>query len=141
MNRKLLLAGLAMVLAGAAGVAVALQPATLAAPAKPPAKRTILQQADVALGPAQETLVGTVEIPVGAGNPRHLHNGTEIGYVIEGHLRTEIEGQAPRMLGPGDSFLVPRAVPHQTILIGEKPAKLISTWTVDKGGELMIPVK
>jgi quercetin dioxygenase-like cupin family protein len=114
---------------------------TPVAAAKPPAKRTILQKADVATSPAQETLIGTVEIPVGAGNPKHMHNGTEMGIVIEGQLRQEIDGQPARVLGPGDSFLVPRGVPHQTFLLGDKPAKLISTWTVDKGGELMIPVK
>ena len=49
------------------------QPAAQA-PAQPPAKRTILQTADVAASPAQETLFGTVEIAPGSGNAFHTHN-------------------------------------------------------------------
>jgi quercetin dioxygenase-like cupin family protein len=138
MTRLIVCLTLAAGIVAAAGCAAAQAPA---APARPPAKRTILQKADVAASPAQETLLGTVEIPVGAGNPKHIHNGTEIGYVVEGQLRQEVDGQPPRILGPGDSFLIPRGVPHQSFLLGDKPVKLISTWTVDKGGELMIPVK
>src|ERR1700712_3193072 len=85
----------------------AAQPAAQA-PAQPPAKRTILQTADVAASPAQETLFGTVEIAPGSGNAFHTHHGSEIGYVVQGHIRLEVKGQEPRELGPGESFLVPR---------------------------------
>ena len=102
-------------------------------PAKPPAKRTILQQADVASSPAQETLFGTVEIAPGSGNPFHTHYGSEIGYVVQGHIRLEVMGQPARELGPGDSFMVPRGAVHRSVLLGSETVKLISTWTVDKG--------
>lgn len=137
MNRKrleiVLVAGLVAVATGALALAQA--------PARPPAIRTILQKADVAASPAQETLIGTVDVPVGSGNARHKHNGTEMGVILQGRIRQEVEGQPPRELGPGDSFLIPRGVPHQSTLLGDQPVKMISTWTVDKGGDLMIPVK
>jgi len=114
------------------------QPAAQA-PAQPPAKRTILQSADVAASPAQETLFGTVEIAPGSGNAFHTHNGSEIGYVAQGHIRLEIKGQASRDLGPGESFMVPRGVVHRSVLIGGEPVKLINTWTVDKGVPLLVP--
>jgi quercetin dioxygenase-like cupin family protein len=107
--------------------------------AKPPAKRTILQQADVASSPAQETLFGTVEIAPGSGNPFHTHYGSEIGYVVQGHIRLEVMGQPPRELGPGDSFMVPRGAVHRSVLLGNETVKLISTWTVDKGKPLLVP--
>ncbi|HET7085641.1 MAG TPA: cupin domain-containing protein [Rhizomicrobium sp.] len=107
--------------------------------AQPPAKRTILQQADVASSPAQQTLFGTVEIAPGSGNGFHTHNGSEIGYVLQGHIRLEIKGQPSRELGPGDSFMVPRGMVHRAVLVGGEPVKTVNTWTVDKDGPLMIP--
>jgi quercetin dioxygenase-like cupin family protein len=103
----------------------------------PPAKRTILQQADVASSPAQETLFGTVEIAPGSGNGFHTHNGSEIGYVLQGHIRLEVKGQASRELGPGESFMVPRGAVHRSVLVGSEPVKMINTWTVDKGAPLL----
>lgn len=105
----------------------------------PPPKRTILQTADVASSPAQETLFGTVEIAPGSGNAFHTHNGSEIGYVAQGRIRLEVKGQPPRELGPGESFMVPRGAVHRSVLLGTEPVKLINTWTVDKGVPLLVP--
>jgi len=104
-----------------------------------PPKRTILQQTDVASSPAQETLFGTVEIAPGSGNGFHTHNGSEIGYVVQGHIRLEVKGQPDRELGPGESFLVPRGAVHRSVLLGNEPVKLVNSWTVDKGVPLMTP--
>jgi quercetin dioxygenase-like cupin family protein len=102
-------------------------------------KRTILQQADVAASPAQQTLFGVVEIVPGTGNSFHTHFGSEIGYVLQGHIRLEVKGQPSRYLGPGDSFMVPRGVVHRSVLIGNQAAKLLNTWTVDKDSPLLTP--
>ena len=112
-----------------------------AASAQPPVppKRTILQTADVAPSPAQETLFGTVEIAPGSGNAFHTHNGSEIGYVERGHIRLEVKGQAARELGPGESFMVPRGAVHRSVLLGNEPVKLVNSWTVDKGAPLLVP--
>ena len=107
-------------------------------PAQPPAKRTILQQTDVAASPAQETLFGTVEIAPGSGNAFHTHNGSEIGYVVQGHIRLEVKGQPSRDLGPGDSFMVPRGAVHRSVLVGNEPVKLVNSWIVDKGKPLLV---
>lgn len=109
-----------------------------AVPAKPP-QRTILQRTDVASAPTQETLMGMVYITPGSGNAFHTHFGSEIGYVLQGHIRLEVKGEPPRDLGPGDSFMVPRGKVHRSVLIGDEPAKLINTWTVDKGKPLLTP--
>jgi len=124
----------------ALSLTVAVSPAFAQEPAKPAPKRTILQQTDVAASPPQETIFGTVDTPVGAGNPFHTHFGTEMGYVAQGRVRLEVQGQPPRELGPGDSFLVLRGQVHRSVLLGDQPVKLINTWTVDKGKPLMTPV-
>jgi quercetin dioxygenase-like cupin family protein len=105
--------------------------------AKPPAKRTVLQRADVAASPTQETIFGTVDVLPGSGNGFHTHNGSEIGYVVQGHIRLEIRGQPSRDLGPGDSFLVTRGLVHRSVLLGTEPVKLINSWTVDKDKPLL----
>src|SRR5258706_6038302 len=107
--------------------------------APPPAKRTILQQTGVAASPAQETLFGTVEIAPGSGNGFHTHNGSEIGYVLQGHIRLEVKGQSARELGPGDSFMVPRGAVHRSVLVGREAVQLVNSWTVDKGVPLLVP--
>ena len=107
--------------------------------ARPPAKRTILQRADVAASPAQETIFGTVDVAPGSGNPFHTHFGSEIGYVAQGRIRLEIQGQPPRELGPGESFLVLRGQVHRSVLLDDAPVRLINTWTVDKDKPLLTP--
>lgn len=134
MKKYLLLAALPIAVAGVAFAQNA------APPAQPPAVRTILQTTDVAASPAQETMLGTVVIAPGSGNAPHTHFGSEIGYVVEGHIRMEVAGQPARELGPGDSFMVPRGVVHRSVLLGNETAKLVSTWTVDKGKPLLNPV-
>jgi quercetin dioxygenase-like cupin family protein len=119
---------------------LAVSPAIAQEAAKPVPKRTILQQTDVAASPAQETIFGTVDTPPGAGNPFHTHFGSEMGYVAAGRIRLEVQGQPPRELGPGDSFLVTRGQVHHAVPLGDVPVKLINTWTVDKGKPLMTPV-
>lgn len=114
-------------------------PALAQGPAKPPAKRTILQRTDVAASPAQETIFGTVEVVPGSGNAFHTHFGSEIGYVAEGRIRLEIQGQPSRELGPGESFLVTRGQVHRSVLLGNAPVKLINTWTIDKDKPLLTP--
>ena len=106
-----------------------------------PPTRTLLQRADVAPSPAQETLFATVDIAPGAGNPFHTHFGTEMAYVVTGHIRLDIKGEPSRTLGPGDSFLVARGKVHRSVIIGNEPVRLVNSWTVDKGKPLLTPAE
>ena len=108
---------------------------------KPPARRTVLQQADVATDVPQETILGTVEIAPGSGNGFHTHYGTEMGYVLQGHIRLEVQGKPSRDLQPGDSFLVLRGEVHRSVLVGDQPVKLLNNWAVDKGKPLLVLVQ
>ena len=136
MKHTLLVSAATAAIAAIAGATLA---QTAAPPVQPPPVRTILQQTDVASTPAQETMMGTVVTAPGSGNAPHTHNGSEMGYVVKGRIRMEIQGQPPRELGPGDSFLAPRGVVHRAVLVGTETVTLVSTWTVDKGKPLLVP--
>jgi quercetin 2,3-dioxygenase len=59
------------------------------------------------------------------GPPRHIHHDQdEWFYVIEGEYTVEIGGQ-PHRLGPGDSVLAPREVPHTWALTGQGAGRLL----------------
>ncbi|MGC1617097.1 MAG: cupin domain-containing protein [Candidatus Acidiferrum sp.] len=62
------------------------------------------------------------------GPPRHLHhNEDEWFYVIEGDYIVEA-GAERFQLGPGDSILGPREVPHVWAFVGDTPGKLLITF-------------
>lgn len=49
-----------------------------------------------------------LELPPGdPGTPPHRHSGPVFGYVLEGELRFELEGQPERILRTGDAFWEP----------------------------------
>jgi quercetin dioxygenase-like cupin family protein len=79
------------------------------------------------------------EFPMGGSSGWHRHAGTEIAYLIAGQMTLEREGQAMRLLHPGDSFVVARGVAHNGVNIGKEPARLVITYLVDKGSPLRIP--
>lgn len=46
-----------------------------------------------------------VEFPPGdPGSPPHRHSGPAFGYVLEGEMLFEIEGEAPRVVTAGETF-------------------------------------
>lgn len=62
------------------------------------------------------------------GPPRHLHHEQEEWfYVVEGEYIIEIGDERYR-LGPGDSVLAPRKVPHVWAHVGEETGRLIITF-------------
>jgi quercetin dioxygenase-like cupin family protein len=55
-----------------------------------------------------EAMTVLVEIPPGsAGTPPHRHSGPVFGYLLEGALVFELEGDPPRVVGPGETFWEP----------------------------------
>ncbi|ROO86641.1 cupin domain [Actinocorallia herbida] len=70
---------------------------------------TVLQEAHPASipdGPHVMTVV--IEYPPGdPGTPPHRHSGPAFGYVLEGEMLLEIEGEAPRVVRAGETFWEP----------------------------------
>lgn len=49
-----------------------------------------------------------VTLPPGSpGNPPHRHHGPVFGYLVRGELLFEVEGEAPRVIRPGEAFWEP----------------------------------
>jgi quercetin dioxygenase-like cupin family protein len=103
-------------------------------------KRVELQRHDLS-AKNTETVVARGEFEAGAAVPRHTHPGEEIGYVLEGELVIEIEGQPALKLKAGDTFFVPAGKIHTGKNPGKAGAKVISTYIVEKGKPLVTMVK
>jgi quercetin dioxygenase-like cupin family protein len=99
-------------------------------------KRTLLQRAD--LGDGREAILGMAEIPGAGATGRHTHFGIETGYVAEGTMTLEIEGEAARNLKAGDSYTIPAGRIHNATATGGG-AKVIATYIVDKDKPLATP--
>lgn len=97
-------------------------------------KRTPLQKFDVP-GAPYETVIGIAEIAPNVAIGRHSHPGPESGYLIEGSFELLIDGEQPRQLKAGDSYLVPPNTTHDA-RSGTAGAKVIATYVVEKGKPL-----
>src|SRR5438876_6839456 len=97
--------------------------------------RKILSQTDGPV-PGYVTLLVEAEIEAGVTVGRHTHPGIESAYVMEGGFELPIEGQATRMLKPGDGFQVPAATPHAGGKPGAAKSRILITYVVEKGKPL-----
>ena len=93
-------------------------------------KRTILSKTEMPDG-KYVALLAEVEIDAGVAVPRHTHPGVESAYCLDGSAQLSIKGQPDRMVKAGDSFQVPTETPHNA-KVGDKPFKLVVTYTVEK---------
>lgn len=107
--------------------------------AQPAAVQRQVLQRSAGPGEAQEVLLVKVEIAPGASTGRHSHPGVETGYVVEGEVVMQVEGEAPRRLAPGDSYLVPAGRVHDVRAVGDRPARALATFVVERGKPLAIP--
>jgi quercetin dioxygenase-like cupin family protein len=102
-------------------------------------KRTIVERGDIA-APGREAVIVDVEIAPGASVGRHTHPGEEISYLVDGEAEVVIDGQAPRKIKTGDSFLIPAGKIHDFRNTGARPLKLHAVYVVEKGKPLSTPV-
>ena len=104
-------------------------------------KRMMLQKKDLTGIESREVVMAAAEIAPGIAAGKHLHHGTEVGYVVEGSAVLEVEGEAPRMLKAGDSYHVDLRKPHDAKNTGTTPLKVVAVYIVEKGKPLAEPVK
>ena len=100
--------------------------------------RTLVGRADVSV-PGREAVVARVEVAPGAKAGRHTHPGDEISYVMEGEALLLIDGQPPRTVKAGESFVIPAGTVHDAHNTGTAPAKLVGVYVVEKGQPLATP--
>jgi quercetin dioxygenase-like cupin family protein len=111
----------------------------LALSQQPGIKRTILLRTDEPGAPTYEAVMGIAEIAPGAMAGKHRHPGIEIGYVIEGSVTLEHDGEPAKILKPGDSFKNDPGI-HNARNTGTTPVKILAVYLVEKGKPLAEPV-
>ena len=121
---------------GAFGVVLAASAAALFAQASG-LSRTLVGKADVSV-PGREAVVARVEVAAGARAGRHTHPGDEISYVMDGEVMLLVDGEAPRKIRAGESFVVPAGVVHDAHNEGSVPTRLVGVYVVEKGKPLVV---
>lgn len=128
-----------VVLALLAGGMVGMGVDHLAFAQQPGIKRTELLRSAIPGDTVNEAVMAVAEIPAGAQAGRHRHNGIELGYVLEGSVQLEHEGEATRMLSAGQGFKNAPGV-HNAHNTGKAPVKILAVYIVQKGKPLAEPV-
>ncbi len=131
-SRTVVAASAAVVLVAGASVALGQAPGV---------KRTVLQRFDVGGPEEKECVFGSADVAPGASIGKHVHPGTEVGYVVEGEGDLTVEGEGTRHVRAGDSYRIGTRIPHDARNTGGAPMKVIATWVVEKGKPFAEPVK
>jgi quercetin dioxygenase-like cupin family protein len=76
---------------------------------------------------------------VGGAAGRHTHPGIETGYMLEGEADLIVDGKPDQRLKPGDSYSIPAGVVHDAKVHGDKAAKVLAVYVVDKTKPLATP--
>jgi quercetin dioxygenase-like cupin family protein len=107
---------------------------------QPGFKRVELQRHDVG-NPGHEAVMMRGEFNVGAAVPMHTHPGEEVAYILEGEIALAVEGKPTVTLKPGDVFFIPAGTHHSAKNAGTGPAKILSTYIVEKGKPIATVIK
>ncbi len=69
---------------------------------------TLLEQVPPSIPEGAEVMTITIELPPGdPGTPPHRHSGPVFGYVLEGEIVFELEGEPERLIRAGEAFWEP----------------------------------
>jgi quercetin dioxygenase-like cupin family protein len=128
---------LGIALVGAAAVGATMD--RLAFAQQPGIKRTILLRTDEPGSQTHEAVMGVAEIAPGAMAGKHRHPGIEIGYILEGSVTLEHEGEPAKQLKAGDAFKNEPGV-HNARNTGTVPVKILAIYLVEKGKPIAEPV-
>ena len=95
-------------------------------------KRTELQHVASSI-PGRDIVQVLTEIPEGVASGWHMHPGEEVGYIVEGTVRMEVEGAETVTLRAGDPFLIPPRTSHNATDLGPGTGRMLSTYLVERG--------
>ena len=98
----------------------------------PASKSTIRVVIDEKLGGTKEVSIAELEIPPGVDVPDHIHQSTEIFYVLSGELEQTSEGKV-RKLTAGMAALVPANSTTHHKVTSKEPVRALVIWA--PGGE------
>ena len=98
----------------------------------PASKSTIRVIIDEKLGGTKEVSIAELEIPPGVDVPDHVHQSTEIFYILSGELEQTSEGKV-RKLTAGMAALVPANTTTHHKVTSKEPVRALVIWA--PGGE------
>ena len=84
--------------------------------------------------------VVTVSYAPGAASGPHRHGQAFVyAYVLSGHVRTQVEGEAEKVVGPGEGWFEPPGARHIVSANASKtePAKFLVVFIADDKDELV----
>jgi quercetin dioxygenase-like cupin family protein len=125
---------------GPAAVLGALGIALLTAQQAPAVKRNIVFKQDMTI-PGREAVMAWVELPPGSAEVRHTHPAEVYGFVEEGTITLDVEGQPTKSLKAGDVFYIPPGKIHQGFNKSGGTAKLSAVFIAEKGKPLTTEVQ
>ena len=106
------------------------------------AQGTNTQTYDVPPGSkAQTVIITTRDLKDGETTSPHMHFGVEMTQVVTGTFECYLKGLPMKTVKAGESFMIPREVPHDCRpQPGSPPAHLAVTLVIDKGTPPRTPV-
>jgi quercetin dioxygenase-like cupin family protein len=102
-----------------------------------PITRTILEKFDVP-DSNYETVIMHVEIVPQVNSGLHTHPGFDAAYLLDGDLTVLERGQPAKPIRVGQSWHVRPGVVHE-VKMGDRPAKVLAMYVVEKGKPLATP--
>jgi quercetin dioxygenase-like cupin family protein len=106
----------------------------------PSVKRNILLKKDMTI-PGREAVMALVELPPGSTEGKHTHPAEVYGFVLEGTVTLEVEGQPTRTLNAGDVLTIAPGQVHEGSNRGTAPAKISAVFIAEKGKPLTTQVQ
>jgi quercetin dioxygenase-like cupin family protein len=103
-------------------------------------KRNVLLKQDMTI-PGREAVMALVELPPGVSEGKHTHPAEVYGFVQEGTVTLEVEGQPTKTLKAGDVFSIAPGLAHEGSNKGSAPAKLLAVFVAEKGKPLTTQVQ
>lgn len=76
------------------------------------AEQHALLSAPLSYAHGQQLSAMTVTYAPGQFSPPHRHGGDAFVYVLSGHVRSQVDGGAAHVYGPGDSWFEPAGAHH-----------------------------
>ena len=104
---------------------------------------TNTQNYDVPAGSKPQTVIITTrDLKDGETTSPHMHFGVEMTQVVTGTFECYLKGLPMKTVKAGESFVIPREVPHDCRpQPGSPPAHLAVTLVIDKGTPPRTPVQ
>jgi quercetin dioxygenase-like cupin family protein len=91
---------------------------------------------------AQTVIITTRDLKDGETTSPHMHNGVEMTQVVTGTFECHLKGLPMKLVKAGESFVIPREVPHDCRpQRGSPPVHLAVTLVIDTGTPPRSPVK